>query len=234
MEKIIKLTIVNLITIVRLIGAIILPFVYIKHGANITSIYIIILYLTDAIDGFLARTLKVSTFFGSAMDAGSDKLLNAVSFIILGIEYNIMLAPLAIEIAIMYTSYNTYRYGGNVQSTIKGKIKMVVLSVFVILSFALLSLPALKINSTFINKLMGATDLIIHIFAFLILFACLVALFDYINLNKLARLNPKSDEIKVEKKKKKTFKQVLHDLFDTDYYKKHKDESIIKQFYIKN
>lgn len=234
MSKIIKLIIVNTITSIRLIGAFVLPFVYLKYGANIAAIFVIMLFLSDAIDGFLARTLKVSTFFGSILDAASDKILNIISFIILGIEYNIMIAPLAIEAAIFYTVYSTYRYGGNVQATIIGKIKMIILSVFVILSFVLLSLPTLNLKYHFINQLIGATDLIIHIFGFIILFACLVALFDYVGRNKEARLNPKSDEIKKEKKKKKTFKVLLSNLFDTEYYKEHKDESIMKQFYINN
>lgn len=234
MSKIIKLIIVNTITSIRLIGAFVLPFIYLKYGANIAAIFVIILFLSDAIDGFLARTLKVSTFFGSILDAASDKILNIISFIILGIEYNIMIAPLAIEAAIFYTVYSTYRYGGNVQATIIGKIKMIILSVFVILSFVLLSLPTLNLKYHFINKLIGATDLIIHIFGFIILFACLVALFDYVGRNKEARLNPKSDEIKKEKKKKKSFKILLSNLFDTEYYKEHKDESIMKQFYINN
>ena len=234
MSKIIKLIIVNTITSIRLIGAFVLPFIYLKYGANIAAIFVIILFLSDAIDGFLARTLKVSTFFGSILDAASDKILNIISFIILGIEYNIMIAPLAIEAAIFYTVYSTYRYGGNVQATIIGKIKMIILSVFVILSFVLLSLPTLNLKYHFINKLIGATDLIIHIFGFIILFACLVALFDYVGRNKEARLNPKSEEIKKEKKKKKSFKILLSNLFDTEYYKEHKDESIMKQFYINN
>ena len=234
MSKIIKLIIVNTITSIILIGAFVLPFIYLKYGANIAAIFVIILFLSDAIDGFLARTLKVSTFFGSILDAASDKILNIISFIILGIEYNIMIAPLAIEAAIFYTVYSTYRYGGNVQATIIGKIKMIILSVFVILSFVLLSLPTLNLKYHFINKLIGATDLIIHIFGFIILFACLVALFDYVGRNKEARLNPKSDEIKKEKKKKKSFKILLSNLFDTEYYKEHKDESIMKQFYINN
>lgn len=232
MKKIIKLLIVNLITSIRLIGAFILPFIYYRNGISEAAVFIIILFLTDAIDGLLARTLHASTFFGSMMDAVSDKLLNGISFIILGLEYNIMIAPLVIEISILYTTYSTYRYGGNVQSTITGKIKTVILDIFVILSFALLSLPTLNINKLFITKLINLTDFIIHIFGFIIIIACLVALFDYMGKNKAARLNPNCKEKKYEEKTKKPFKMILHDLFDINYYKEHKNESIAEQFYI--
>ena len=40
------------------------------------------------------------------LDAFSDKLLNGISFIILGIEYNIMFAPLILELSILYTNYS--------------------------------------------------------------------------------------------------------------------------------
>ena len=140
--KIIELVFVNLITTTRLLGAFALPFIYVYHGPSVCALITIILFLTDAIDGFLARRLKISTFLGSMLDAFSDKLLNGISFIILGIEYNIMFAPLILELSILYTNYSTYRFGGNVQSSIIGKIKTVILDIFVILSFALLSLNA--------------------------------------------------------------------------------------------
>ena len=84
--KIFKLFIINTITIIRLIGAFILPFIYSKYGSSIVSVVIIGLFLTDAIDGFLARHLHASTFFGSILDGASDKILNAISFVILGLH----------------------------------------------------------------------------------------------------------------------------------------------------
>ena len=120
--KTIELILVNTITMTRLIGAVILPFIYYYYGASIVSIIIICLFLTDTIDGFLARKLKVSTFFGSLIDGISDKLLNFISFILLGFINIFMFLPLIIEISIIYTMYSTYRYGGNVQSSKTGKI----------------------------------------------------------------------------------------------------------------
>ena len=230
---IIKLIIVNLITSIRLIGAFILPYIYYRYNISYAASFIIILFLTDAIDGFLARTLKASTFFGCAMDALSDKLLNTISFIILGLEYNILIAPLAIEIAILYTIYSTYRYGGNVQSSKTGKVKTVIVDVSILLSFVLLALPTLNSNNHTIISLINTTDIIIYVFAFIILVACLIALMDYMGKNKEARLNPNCMNIKYEEKNRKPFKQIISNLFDIDYYKKHKDESIIKQLYIK-
>ena len=199
----------NALTILRiiLVPVFIVCMQFYKLSNNLTFIALLIFVLasvTDFLDGFLARKLKCSTFFGSILDACSDKLLNAISFIILSLEYTIMLAPLIIEISIMYTIYSTYRYGGNVQASRIGKNKTIILDIFVILSFIIMSL----------------------------LIACLIALFDYLRKNTYARLNPKSEEIKAEHKKKKSTKLLFKQLFDTNYYSKHKDESIMRQFYV--
>ena len=232
--KIIKLIIINSITAIRLIGAFLLPFIYHKYGPNFTSIFIICLFLSDTIDGFLARKLKCSTFFGSIMDASSDKLLNFISFIILGLEYNIMFAPLIVEICILYTIYSTYRYGGNIQSSITGKIKTIILDICVILCFILMSLPIFKIKSEFINYLIENTNNYSILLGIITLISCLVALTDYMMKNKDARTNPKCMNIKYEEKNRKSIKLIIKQLFDTNYYIKHKDEPIMKQFYIQH
>jgi phosphatidylglycerophosphate synthase len=164
--KIFEITIVNLITIFRLIGAVILPFIYFNKGTDTTAIWIICLFLTDAVDGFLARILKVSTFFGSSMDALSDKILNAIAFIILGFEYRIMIPPLILEIAIMLTIYSTYRFGGNIQSSRIGKTKTIVLDVCVVLSFILLSLDAFELKGIIIGYIIKNTNGFIGLFGY--------------------------------------------------------------------
>lgn len=231
MLKIIELVIVNLITSLRLVGALFLPLIYISKGPSICALITIVLFITDAIDGFLARKLKISTFLGSILDATSDKLLNTISFILLGIEYNIMFAPLIIELSILYTNYSTYRYGGNVQSSKIGKIKTIILDIFVILSYILLSLNVFNIDNKIINYLINNTNTYINIFGCIITIVTIIALLDYMKKNKNTRNNPKLTHIKYQKKKRKTLKELLNNMIDTSYYIKHKDESIMKQFY---
>ena len=230
--KIIKIILVNSITIFRLIGALSLPFLLHLYGISFVSLFIIILFLSDSIDGFLARKLKVSTFFGCMMDGVSDKVLNTIAFIILSLQYNFMLAPMVIEIAIMYTMYSTYRYGGNVKTSKIGKIKTIFLDLFVILSFILMSLPLFSTKTKIVRYLIGHTELFVNSFAFIIILACLITLFDYLRKNTYARLNPDCNKIKYERKKKKPASLVIKQLFDTSYYAKHKDESIARQLYI--
>ena len=167
------------------------------------------------------------------MDAGSDKILNAITSIILGLEYYIMLAPLVIEIAILYTSYSTYRYGGNVQSSYTGKVKTAILDVCVVLSFVLIALPKLHLNFRFVRFLISYTQTFIYGLALIALIATIAALYDYMKLNFIARSNPNCKKIKYEEKNRKPFKLMIKQFFDTDYYLKHKNESIMKQLYFK-
>ncbi len=222
------LILINSITLTRLVGAFIIPFIYIKHGISITSFIILCLFATDAIDGFLARKLKLSTMFGSAADALCDKLLNFVAFVLLGLTYNILFIPFGLELLIMLINYLIYRNGGNVQTSKTGRFKTIISDIFVVLCFIIMSLPTLKINIPFIiNNL----DLFINIFTLIIIIFDLTAIIDY--FKKL--LNVKHDEeythVKYQNRKRKTFKEVINDLFDTDYYIKHKNEPILKQFY---
>ena len=78
-----KLIIVNLLTSVRLIGSVILPFIYYYKGPVVVSIWVLVIFSTDAIDGRLARHWKVETFFGSLLDGMCDKLFSIVSLSIL-------------------------------------------------------------------------------------------------------------------------------------------------------
>ena len=229
--KIIELVLVNAITLCRLFGALFLPIAYHLYGINFIALVTIFLFITDAIDGFLARRLKISTFFGCSMDALSDKVLNATLFILLVIEYRYMIPPLIIEILILYISYLTYKNGGNVKSTKTGKIKTIILDVCVILSLILLSIPKLNIDGKVTKYIISNTDFYIIILSSIITISCLIALLDYIKRYKNARFNPKYIKVKKRKKTGKSFKEIITRSFDIEYYSKHKDESIMNQLY---
>ena len=229
--RILKLATVNAFTIARLMGAIALPFIYNYKDIPTCALWTICLFLTDAVDGFLARKLKISTFFGCAMDALSDKLLNTISFVLLGITYNIMILPLFMELCILAIIYNTYRQGGNIKSSIIGKIKTVILDFCVIASFLLLGLPKFNITNKNIYSLITNTDKYIFILGVITTIACFIAILDYSKKNYLVRKNPNRIKIKELPKNRKSFNEILNDAFNTEYYLLHKDEPIMRQFY---
>ena len=63
-----KLCIVNLITLLRVIGTIFLIPYYRCFGSLKAGLFSLICNVTDVFDGSLARKWKVSTFFGSLFD----------------------------------------------------------------------------------------------------------------------------------------------------------------------
>ena len=229
-KDLIKIIGINFITCTRLIGAFSLPFVFAFKGAPIGSIITIILFATDFIDGFLARKLNASTFFGAGMDALCDKLLNICSFSLLSVTYNTMFLPLLLELLIMLANYSSYRCGANVKSSQLGKIKTFVLDILVILSFCIISIQVFNTNK--FNLLIKNTPKIIEIFSYIIMLFSSIALVDYIiKFLKHKNNNDKSKNI-ISTKQLKPFKKLMSDLLSTNYYYKHKEESILDQFYI--
>jgi len=214
---------INMITLIRLIGALLLPYICYKYGILIASINILCLFLTDAVDGFLARTFNLSTFLGSLLDVISDKLLNFISFILLTFKIKIMYIPLLLEVFILITNFLIYRKGGNVKASKIGKIKTIIFGIFVTLSYLLIALELLNLINININLSLNIICIIIIVFS-------ISTLIDYIlKYNKVK--NNKVNKIIPRNKKLKNFKEVFSDLVDSNYYYIHKDEPIIKQLY---
>ena len=125
----IKLVLVNLITLSRLIGALLMPLIYFKQGIESLGFLIIILFLTDMIDGKLSRLLKVETFLGGLLDAVSDKLFAFVLLAILTYYYPSMLIVLTLEFSIFVLNTLTFKDNKNIKSSKMGKVKTMVLDI---------------------------------------------------------------------------------------------------------
>lgn len=69
---------VNLITLTRLIG---IPAIFLIHNQYILFIYASILFLTDFVDGYLARKHDCCTTTGALLDLIADKTLVLVLFL---------------------------------------------------------------------------------------------------------------------------------------------------------
>lgn len=81
-----KQWIVTLITLVRLIG---IPFIFMIHNHYWLFIYAVILFLTDFIDGQLARKWNVCSLKGALLDLIADKALVLVLFLSAAINHQI-------------------------------------------------------------------------------------------------------------------------------------------------
>lgn len=212
---------VNAITLFRLFGAFILIPIYYIFDLKIASIFSLTLFLTDLIDGFLARKFKVSTFFGSSMDALSDKALGIISLGILSSVSPLMFVPLAIEILVPIVNLIAYKNNANIKSSRIGKIKTWALGITVIGSF----ITALYDNNSIV---------IISYLAALATTFGILTLIDYIG-HAYNSFKDKHKLIVIDNTNliPKSFKEILRDAWDCEFYKKYKDESIRKLIYKK-
>lgn len=76
----IKSSLVNLLTVLRILIAPVLIIMLLKEMAAFKWI-LLIAFLTDALDGFLARRWKVTTKLGSRLDSMADDILFIVSMV---------------------------------------------------------------------------------------------------------------------------------------------------------
>ncbi len=223
-----KLVIVNLLTSVRLVGSIILPFIYYYKGPVIVSIWVLVIFSTDAIDGRLARLWKVETFFGSLLDGICDKLFSIVSLSILSYIRVIMIIPLLLELAIIGVNTIAYKDNKNVQSSKLGKRKTVLLAATIILSFILLASPLyidllpITLKGIFVTY----DSITLYVLAGIIIGMQLLVLTDY---SKKAFSKEYIKELRG--REFISFKTLKFYLFDHDFYVEHKDKPIREILY---
>ncbi len=156
MKKNVKIF-VNLLTSSRLIATFFMPLMFSTLPAHIFILITGLIFLTDLIDGKIARKFEVSTMFGSLLDMTADKLFGVIILYILSTMYPIMTIPLLFEIIIstINVSNRNKKTGGN--SSYLGKAKTCILWVSIILLF-LVGLSPELINS--LNKVKISEELI--------------------------------------------------------------------------
>lgn len=140
------IAIVNGITGTRFLASFLLIPFFKTLGGISAAIFSGVFLLTDCIDGFLARKLKASTFFGAAFDGATDKSFGIISFaLLMTVNPIIFSIPLLLEFAIMIAQNSKMKKGMNVKSNMIGKIKTWFLGLSIVGSFIavdLLNLPA--------------------------------------------------------------------------------------------
>ena len=100
---------VNLLTMVRIIGVFMMIPVYFNYGGLYAAILSICCYLTDCIDGFLARKFHVATFFGSMFDGVADKLFSCSNLIILFKVTKYSIASIIFELAVVLIQFIKFK-----------------------------------------------------------------------------------------------------------------------------
>jgi phosphatidylglycerophosphate synthase len=91
---------VNLITTTRFIYTLFLPLIQANVSSETFIVNIVVLFLSDTLDGFLARKFKVQSLFGSIMDTVADKALTILLLISLLSKLKMLTSVLILEILI--------------------------------------------------------------------------------------------------------------------------------------
>ena len=228
--KYIKFTIVNLITFSRVLGSVILPIIYFTKGIESLAFFVIVLFLTDMIDGKLSRFWKVESFLGSIMDAVSDKLFAFVMLAIITYEYPYMFIVLALECVIFVINTLAFSENKNVQSSKMGKVKTVILDICVSILFVYSARCIYEQYLTFkFNKfLINSEYPVSYILTGIIIGMEILTISDY-SKNRLKQTSYES----MKNKQFKSFKEIWDMLIDREFYLKNKDERL-KNFLYKN
>jgi len=196
MKKIAKIF-VNLLTISRIIFSIYLIFNAYKLSDIIFLILILVLFLTDHFDGFLARRLHVQTLFGAYIDTLADKILCItliIPFLINAPFKNLSYLLLIGEISIFLVNMIATLKHKKTTVSLIGKAKMWVLSISIILGY--------------ISKFGYLDSIIFNIF---VVVTFIVQIFVVINYIKYMK-NQKNIKSKNE------YKKDIKNMFNTDYY----------------
>lgn len=220
MSKTWELIIVNIITLIRVIGIFLILALFDKGGVVIGTMTIF-LYLTDVLDGLLARKWECATFLGALLDGVADKLLTLVNFILLYlIAGEIVLIPIIIEILICIVQFIKYKLNLNIQSNKIGKLKVWVLAISIVLTY-FVSGPSIT------NKTIYSITLAPAIFAEL--FTLLSYLLEFLNPTKLEKTLSDKNEVEVIKLKgKDRWTNIKNIWLNPEFYHQHKDEDNLR------
>ena len=230
---VLKLIIVNVLTLIRIIGTIILIPIYKNYGGFAVGILALICYLTDSIDGILARKLKASTFFGALFDGTADKLFTIMSFIILYLITPYAIIPILFEIAIVFVQIIKYKNNLNVKSNIVGKLKTWILAICVILTFLVSDINRITfiplkfinwLNSLNANNLYFILLMPAIIMEILTLLSYIQEIFKPIN-KKAFQID---NEMPVKSKSSNKWYNFKKIWLDPKFYNLHKDETNLK------
>ena len=198
MKKFMKIF-VNLLTTSRLILSIMLMLFFKNLSQMKILITIIILFLTDLIDGKIARFFQVQTYYGSNMDTISDKTLSIGLTLLIVSKIPILFLPLIGEIIISLINITGKIIGKKTESSNIGKIKTWVIAITIIISYLY-----------YFKKINYQWVLISSITTFVIQIIVIINYIFFLNQQQ------KSNE-GIEKSNQKN---LLYRLFNTEYYLK--------------
>ena len=235
MKKIKAKIVVNLITFIRVIGTFLIPFVNNYLSPQQFIIYIALIFMTDTLDGMLARLFKVCTLFGAILDSAADKLFGIATLLVLARVYPIMYLLVILEIVILLINTISGSKGANSKSSKIGKCKTWILAIAIVLGYITVYsksfitiienqyLIGRRLYNTLVFILNNQKIFISTIAIVTFIFSLIVAIDYYLRNHKEVIKN----KINTKKIRVKQGKELLIALFDEEFYEKTKNEPLI-------
>ena len=228
-SKLLKFWIVNTITFTRVIGSVVMPIIYFTKGVESLVFFVVLLFLTDCIDGKLSRLWKVESFLGSLLDSISDKLFAFVMLGILSYEYSGLLSVLLLEFIIFVINTLAFTEFKNVQSSKMGKLKTVILdgSLSILCFFSAKDFLGKYLGESFIKVITKIEYSFSYILIGIMFGIGLVTVCDY----SKKRLKQVTVFEKMKGKKLKEWSEIWKILFTREIYINNKDRSLRELLY---
>ncbi len=223
---------VNILTMMRILATILLPFLWKVLSPEFLMVFVVLILLTDFFDGLLARTFHVQSLFGTIMDAVSDKCFGIMIILILSTYDTIFILPLILEVGIALINILGSMFGAVTKSSFLGRVKMwflgaaIFLGILNIYKNGVLDVVKIKFITDILEVLIGNIDNLIFSTIFLAAGSEFMVATDYTRHIMKDLAKKPNEKIKY---KLKSHDELMHILFDTDYYLKHKNEPFIKQ-----
>ena len=233
MKNIIEIIFINMITLIRVIGIFAIIPVYHNLGGFSCFILVAVCFLTDCIDGMLARELKCSTFFGSIFDGISDKAFLIINLITIFTITKLAIIPILIEMLIALTQSMKYSQNMNVKSNLMGKTKMWIAGFLTSAIYIIDDLVFLEsINNKYTKFLIDNANTIKTIMIIIVIVAEVLTLISYIKEYVESKNNLDSTQViksrELQLIEKFSNKKLSYMLFNHDFYMQCKDNANLK------
>jgi len=230
-----KLMLINALTLIRIIGTIILIPIYRLYGGVYVGVLSLICYLTDSVDGILARRFKASTFFGALFDGIADKLFTIINFVVLYLITPHAIIPIVFEISIVLILLLKFSKNQNIKSNIIGKTKVWVLAACVVLTFLVsdinsIAILPLEFRDNILN--MSSNSLYFWLLFPAIIMEALTFISYLLELfapKKIKVLNKSKRELKIPDLNGKNYWNKFKSIWlNPEFYNEHKDDANLK------
>ena len=236
MKKFLVMILVNFLTMIRIIGVFCLVPVYTKHGGIAAGILSIFCYFTDCLDGIIARSFHVATFFGSVFDSIADKAFSCANLIVLLTITKFAIIPILFEFAIVIIQTIKFSKNVNIQSSFAGKAKTWVISLTVIVLYLISDIQKITfLSDNLINYVINLNPNVLYAYIFIPLYIFeILTLVSYLRF--LNNYNPKEKiqvpQVDLYLKNPKNLKDVWNNFaalwLNNEFYEKYKDSAGLK------